>query len=196
MTTLTPLLGPARHELRWPATTTRRPTPPPPRVAGPHGWFVYGMAAHFGWLATGEYGGSRDNRVRGDRQMTHAFDPHAFDDCLDAVPTGGWEIRLLVEHDFTRELASTRDGSLLIGTTERGLGFSVANTRRGREAARFVHDNPQLRDVSAGGLVQPDWQTPHPTVEQAFIVQGFMLQEISLVRAGGNLGAWVKCDPW
>ena len=51
--------------------------------------------------------------------------PRAFADSLSAVQSGAMDIRLLVDHDPSRLLARTRNGSLRLQETGQGLAFSA-----------------------------------------------------------------------
>src|ERR1700687_1898367 len=82
------------------------------------------------------------------------YAPGAFRACLQAHR----EVKLLWEHDRSRELASTSDGSLRIWESARGLEFSA--TPRGSFAESAIHEVRigRCRYVSIGILYFEDFE--------------------------------------
>jgi hypothetical protein len=158
--------------------------------------FVSGVAGRYGRFGVGHLGaGDLDAAPT---SAPFAYAPGAFAESVGAALAGRWEIRLLVEHDPARELASTRDRSLLVAAdddADGGVGFVImANTPRGRTAARFVREHPEYREASAGGKFARGWTVPAPGPEGAFVIVRFQLEEISLVRHGGQPGTRVSYE--
>ncbi|MBA4189466.1 MAG: hypothetical protein C0467_15860 [Planctomycetaceae bacterium] len=173
-----------------PARTATMPTPPrpkPPRC--PNAVYASGRACPFGVVSDGPVTSpdpaSAVHTLIARGSLTAALLGTNARPQTDAI-------RLLVAHDYRRELASTADRSLIVWEEPGGVFWKTnPATIRGRSAMRFIADHPELSGCSPG-ITATLSRREQTRGKPVLVVGAGFLREISIAATPAFNGTFVR----